>query len=252
MRTQEDGPTEAVLVLSTLGAAERRLLGGRRPQTVEAAAPEPVPTARVTIVAPEPFATPEAASAWLARRRRDSDAAEADLATALETLNRALRAQRAAAADPYLGELSADRALVARIGYGRGDSVADGRFGEAFELPRARPRRIRRSMEAPEERFAALLGARERALVAEELVLRARADLDAGCMREAALQARIALEALIAELADSAPALGERRAAAGEAANAALRGELSEAAGDGVREAVAAMEAALRRHRLGS
>ena len=164
MRAQEDGPTEAVLVLSTLGAAERRLLGGRRPQTVEAAAPEPVPTARVTIVAPEPFATAEAASAWLAGRSRDSDAAEADLATALETLNRALRAQRAAAADPYLGELSADRALVARIGYGRGDSVADGRFGEAFELPRAGPRRVRRSMESPEERFAALLGARERAL----------------------------------------------------------------------------------------
>ncbi len=251
MRAQEDGPAEAVLVLTTLGAAERRLLGGRRPQTVEEAEPEPVPTVRVTIVAPEPFASREAASAWLAGRRRDSAAAAADLANALKTLNRALRAQRAAAADPYLGELSADRALVARIGYGRGDSVADGRFGEALELPRAGLRRIRRSMEAPEERFAALLGARERALVAEELVLRARADLDAGCMREAALQARIALEALLAELPDAAPALGEHRAAAGEAANSALRGELSETADDGVREAVAAMEAALRRHRLG-
>lgn len=239
-------------MLSTLGAAERRLLGGRRPRAVEEAEPEPVPTARATIVSPEPFASPEQASAWLATRRRDSDAAQAELTGALQTLNRALRAQRAAAADPYLGELSADRALVARIGYGRGDSVADGRFGEALELPRAGTRRIKRSMEAPEERFAALLGARERALVSEELVLRARADLDAGCMREAALQARIALEALIAELGENARALGEHRSTTGEAANAALRGGLSEAADAGIREAVAAMEVALKRHRLGS
>ena len=55
-------------------------------------------------------------------------------------------------------------------------------------------------MEAPEERFAALLGGRESPLAAEELVLRARADLDAGRPREAALQARVALEALLAEL----------------------------------------------------
>ena len=252
MRAQEDGPTEAVLVLTTLGAAERRLLGGRRPQTVEAGGARAGPDRPGHDRGTRAVCLAGGGQRLARRARRDSDAAEADLATALKTLNRALRAQRAAAADPYLGELSADRALVARIGYGRGDSVADGRFGEALELPRAGPRRVRRSMEAPEERFAALLGARERALVAEELVLRARADLDAGCMREAALQARIALEALIAELADAAPALGEHRAAAGEAANAALRGELSEAAGDGVREAVAAMEAALRRHRLGS
>ena len=44
-------------------------------------------------------------------------------------------------------------------------------------------------MEAPEERFAALLGGHETVLAAEELVLQARADLDAGrprgrCRRE--------------------------------------------------------------------
>ena len=78
--------------------------------------------------------------------------------------------------------------------------MADGRFAEAWELPPPGARRTRRSMEAPEERFAALLGGRGSPLAAEELVLRARADLDAGRTREAALQARVALEALLAEL----------------------------------------------------
>ena len=85
--------------------------------------------------------------------------------------------------------------------------MADGRFSDAWELPRERTR-TRRSMEAPEERFAALLGGRERPLACEELVLRARADLDAGRPREAALQARVALEALLAEL----PGAGARTA----------------------------------------
>ena len=55
-------------------------------------------------------------------------------------------------------------------------------------------------MESPEERYAAILGGRDRGLAGEELVLRARMDLDAGRVREAALQARVALEALLAEL----------------------------------------------------
>ena len=65
-------------------------------------------------------------------------------------------------------------------------------------------------MEAPEERFAALLGGREQVLACEELVLRARADLDAGREREAALQARVALESLLAEMPEIP---GERRPA---------------------------------------
>jgi hypothetical protein len=172
-----------------------------------------------------------------------------ELEWGLRILNGALRAHRAATADPWVPEVSAERALVARIGYGRGEAVAEGRFGEAFELPRAGARRVKRSMEAPEERFAAMLGARDQALIAEELVLRARADIAAGRFREAALQARVALEALIAELPAEA-ALGEWRGAIGEAANAALRGELDVDRTTGIEEAVAAMEAACRRHRL--
>ena len=232
-------------MLGTLGAPERHWLRDRRPRETGEAAPEPVPTSRATVVRPEPFASPEAASAWLAGLRRDAEARDAELAQALAILNRALRAQRAAAADPYVHDVSAERALVVRLGYGSGAAVADGRFGEALELPRAGAHRVKRSMEAPEERFASLIGGHEPVLAAEELVLRARADLDAGRRREAALQARVAIEALIAETGTDE--LESERAAVIAAAAAALGGDPPE----NIEEAVAAMEALLRRRRLG-
>jgi hypothetical protein len=249
-RSRADGALDAVLVLGTLGAPERRRLRGRRPRPVEEAVTEPVPTSRATIVRPEPFGSREEASAWLEGLRANDSAVRGELDGALKILNRALRAHRAATADPWVAEVSADRALVARVGYGGGEAVAEGRFGEALELPRAGARRVKRSMEAPEERFAALLGAREKALVGEELVLRARADLAAGRPREAALQARVALEALIAELPGAGAALGQLRGSVAEAAGAALRGELDAGETASIEEGVRAMEAALRRHRL--
>jgi hypothetical protein len=154
-------------------------------------------------------------------------------------------------------EVSPARALVARVGYGSGDEMADGRFGEAREVPVSGQGRPRRSMEAPEERFAALLGGREEVLPAEELVLRARADLNAGRLAEAALQARVAIEALLAaEVAspESGPpggSLAAHREAIGAAANAALREGLPGDGAASLEEAVAAMELALKRRRLG-
>ena len=100
-------------------------------------------------------------------------------------------------------------------------------------------------MEAPEERFAAILGGHEPPLAAEELVLRARADLDAGRSREAALQARVAVEALIAETGERS--LEDHRQVVIDAAAAALAGERL----GGLEDALAAMEALLRRRRLG-
>ncbi len=235
MRSETDAAVEAVLVLGTLGAPART----RRPRSVDGAEPEPVPTSRATVVRPHPSDAP---AAWLAELRADQETLDGEVTAAFAVLNRALRAWRAAAADPYVGELSFERALVARVGYGGGDAVADGRFAEALELPRPGARRVRRSMESPEERFSALLGAREAQLVAEELVLRARADLNAGRPREAALQARVALEALD---------LAEHRDAVGLAANAALAGDLGDDDVQALTEAIKGMEAALRRHRLG-
>ncbi|MGH2744810.1 MAG: hypothetical protein ACRDN8_20475, partial [Thermoleophilaceae bacterium] len=104
VRSRADGPVEAVLVLSTLGAPERRLLRGRRARPVEEAAPEPVPTARATVVRGEPFSSRQEAADWLAALRGNGDAAEAAVDDAVRTLNRALRARRAATADPWLAE----------------------------------------------------------------------------------------------------------------------------------------------------
>jgi hypothetical protein len=255
VRPSADALVENVLVLKTMGAPERRLFARRKPRAVGApetgeVAPEPVPTSRATVVRSSPFAAEAEAAAWLS-----TVDAEEEVDSAVLVLNRALHAYRVCTADPYVTEVSRERALVVRIGYGSGEAVAESRVAEAVELPRSGRRRPRRSMETPEERFAALLGGREQTLPAEELVLRARADLNGGRLSEAALQARVAIEALLAAevaAAESGPAgssLARHREAISDAANAALRGTPPDSAA-ALEEAIAAMESALRRHRL--
>jgi hypothetical protein len=253
VRPSADALVESVLVLSTLGAPERRRLRRRRSKAISTGEPEPVPTSRATVVRAAPFSSAEEAADWLASLDIDDE-----LDAAVAVLNRALHAHRVASADPYVTEVSPSRALVARVGYGGGDEVADGRYGEAREVAVSGHGRPRRSMEAPEERFAALLGGREEILPAEELVLRARADLNAGRLAEAALQARVAIEALLAARvasADSGAAggsLATHREAIAAAANAALREELPGDTSAALEEAVSAMELALKRRRLGT
>ena len=247
VRTRPDEEPEAILVLGTLGAPERRRLRGRRGRTLEAADPEPVPTSRATLIGPRPFASRDQAEAWLAEVRSSDERTDAELRMAARRLSHALHAQRVAAADPHVPDASPDKALAIRIGFGAGEQVADGRYASAWELP-GQARRTKRSMEAPDERFAAILGGRTQALACEELVLRARSDLEGGRTREAALQARVALEALLAELPGSD--LTEERRAVGDAANAALRGDLPRDSAVAVAEAVRRMEAALKRRRL--
>jgi hypothetical protein len=250
-RAGEDRAPERVIVLSTLGAPHRRLLRGRRRPvaTGEETGPAPLPTVRATLIHAEPLASAAEADRWLDRIRRDPAAADAEVDDAARELNSVLRAHRAAAADPYVREVSRSVANVVRVGYGSGDLVADGRFAAAYELTAdARRGRSAEAM-APLERLAAVLSGTEEVGVAEELVLRARLDLDADRPREAALQARIALEALLAEPADdeASGALDAHRQAVGEAANAALHGEIGPALEDAVAEAVTEMRRALHR-----
>ncbi len=247
-----EDPTR-ILVLATLHASRRRGRRARRGQTVTDAQPEAVPTSRATAIMPEPFADRTDAASWLESLRSSEEALDATLHEGLRALNRALAAHRAAQATPHVRDVSPEVALVVRVGFGSGEAVAEGQYAEAWELPHGATR-VKRSMEAPDERFAALLGGHQTALAAEELVLRARADLDAGRSREAALQARIGLEALLAEHTSLSPArraaLQDARGPVGDAANVALRGELDAATLAGVAEAVEQLEAALRAHRL--
>jgi len=241
-----------VLVLRTVGAPERRRLARRRPRPAEPEPePAPVATARATVIDAAAHTDEASADGWLAGARRGPDDV---LAGALRVLNRALHAHAVAGADPLAAEVRREHALVARLGWGRGEQVADGRWAEAVEVPFRPPKRRRTEALRPQERLAAMLGGRDRPLVAESLALRARLDLDHGREREAALQLRVALEAGIAELEDASDEdlakrlaeLREQRDAVGAAANAALRGQLDDGAREAVAHALGRLEAALR------
>jgi hypothetical protein len=253
-RKAPDEEPELVVVLGTQGAQQRRLIKGRRPTAVEASEPEPVPTVRATLIASSPFDSHADADRWLANVSSGNEPLHREVDAAVRSLNGVLRAHRAAALDPYARDVDADRALAVRIGYGNGEQVADGRYAKAYELPpgKRKPRR-RREQLAPQERLAALLGGRDKLLAGEELALRARGDLDAGRPREAALQARVALEALIAELGAEnrdVGGLSALREQIGRAANAALTGDPPADLAQAVSDAVEAMERELRRRAL--
>lgn len=196
-------------MLSTLGARERRRIGPSRHRRKAQPEPEPalIEITRATIIdVGDPLADPERAAAWLGA------AGESELTDDLAVLNRALHAHRLATADPRVHGVGRSDALVARVGYGAGEEVADGKWTDARDLIDPGPRRRRSRIPAAQARLAALLTGRERALACEELVLRARLDLDEGRDREAGLQVRIAFECALAELPPdpSAPALTER------------------------------------------
>ena len=233
-----------MVVLRTVGARERP--SGRRARRGVAVdddgTAEPLPVVRATLVGAEPLENPEA---WLDALRSDADGREAEVEAGLRELNALVRAHRAAAADPYAREVGRWQANAVRLGYGSGEQVADGRWTAAYELPEPRERVRRAEGLMPQERLAGILGGSDRALAAEELVLRARLDLDGDRPREAALQARVALEALLAELPAAADALAPHRDAVGRAANAALAGDPPDELQDAVADAVTAMRRAI-------
>jgi hypothetical protein len=248
-----DAQPAYVLVIETLGAPERRrLLGTRRKQTQALPEPEPTPvaTTRATVIeVGEPLPGQTAAEAWL------NAAGEDHLAEGIEVLNRALHVFRLVTADPYLNAVGRAHLLVARIGYGAGEQVADGQWTEARELIDARPRRRRLTVLQPQARLAAVLNGRERALACEELALRARLDLDHSRPREATLQLMVALDAALAELttdptanalADRLTELRAQRDAVGAAAQSALSGPLSPEQLETVTFTLGRIEAALR------
>jgi len=152
-------------------------------------------------------------------------------------------------------EVTRGQAIVARVGIGAGEQVADGRWARAFELPRPTAPPRRSAALRPDERLAAMLSGRDAALACEELAIRARADVAAGRYREAALQLQVALAAALRELTpwgprgDLAARIDELRAlqpAADAAAAAALEGGLDDDATADVERVLARLEAALR------
>jgi hypothetical protein len=209
------------------------------------------------VIDPVPLAAENQARAWLAELDR-----ERDVEAAAAVVNRALFMHRIASADPYLHEVSPAQALVIRAGWGVGEQVADGRWLHARELPyrgraagRGRRGRDRSAALRPQERFAALLGARSSSLLCEEHALRARLDLDHGRLASSALELERAFAAALGELRseqrhDLALRIDElEQLSAGVERQAALAVSADTAAAldpDALRHALERLEAALR------
>jgi hypothetical protein len=249
------GEPQHVVVLATLGAPRRPLLGARRrrrrPRPVAPhAGPAPVTTTVATIIDAPPFPTPAEAEQWL-----DGADLGAHLEGALAVLERVVHLQRLAAADATLPPPSRALAVAARVGIGEGEQVAEGRWRRALALPPGAVPARRDAALRPQERLAALLGGRDAALACETLALRARADAGAARWREAAFQLDAALAAAVAELEpwrgradlgsriDELAALSEQATAAAEAARA---GGLDDAQIERLRRVLSRLEAALR------
>ena len=262
-RESDDG--ESVLVVETIAAPPRPSRRRRRPRDAEAGAPPAeVPLARATAIrAFEPFERREEATAWLAAATAEEAGVDAVVDVGIALVNDALHAQAIAAADPDSHAVTPERAVAVRIGWGSGEETAAGAFSEAREVDVAATgasRRRRRTEDMrPQERVAALLRGRERAAVCEALLLRARADLDAGRHREAALQLRVGVEALLAELPgaldddghrEDIESLESRLPTLEVAAGRALTGDLPPESETTVRETLEIAERVLRRRRL--
>jgi hypothetical protein len=257
----EEGP-QSVLVIATHGAPPRERRRRKRPRQVDPEAEvEALPLSRVTAIrAFETFGATDEAARWLDSATEAEDTVDVLVDDGLALLNLALHANAVALGDAYLQPRGPDSAVAARIGYGSGTQVADGEWTDAREVDLAGGRRRRRGDQLrPLERVAAVLGGRERVDACETLLLRARMDLDAGRTREAALQLRVGLEALLAELhgaladpghEEDMGVLEARRHEAGDLANEALRGDLGPEAEAQVRELVETSERVLRRRRV--
>ena len=254
-----------VLVIAELGARERRRMlavrGRSRSRAVDPPEPEPEPvlTTRVTLIDAAALDGHRAAAAWLA----DADR-EALAGAALARLNRVLHAHRVATADPYAREVARAQALVARVGFGSGEQVAEGRWDRALRLQPgsggARALRPRTAALRPQERLAALLTGRDAVLACEDLTLRVRLDADGERWREAALGLRTAFDAALAELdpwrevpglARRVEELRARREAVHALAGAALQGGLDDEQIELVQTVLGRIEAALRARTAG-
>ncbi len=254
-----DGPgDETVLVVQTLGAppaGRRPPRRQRRPHRAEPGAPPAeVPITRLTVI-PARTLDQSGAEQELEALHGDSAATEEAILEGLQAVNRVVRAHRIASQDPYDHEIGRLTPLAVRVGFGTGTELADGKWTEAFEA--ASPERRRRRADAlrPQERLAELLAGRESIDVCETLLLRARADLDQRRPREAALQLRPGLDALLAEVPDRAgpgqdedlARLQDRRDSVGRIADAALRGDPSPEQTDELAETLRTCERVLRR-----
>jgi len=194
------GSTDVLLVrVDQAPAARAPLLRRSRPRQVEPGDPPaevPVYVAAL-LFATRAFGDPAAAGAALARWRADAASAEPLVCEALAVLNRAVRAYRAAAAHPYVVEVTRTDARAVRVGYGGADLVR-GEWEDAVVLPAPQESRLGRAARLrPTEIVADVLAGRGAILDGEDVLLRAVLDIEQGRPDAAAGQLELAAGLLI-------------------------------------------------------
>jgi hypothetical protein len=182
-----------VLIVEELGAPRARR-GRRKVKPSEPGGPDHVPVTRLTVVSEDPLADERSASKWMESAAGDAGSRAALIKEAVRVVNLGLSAMRAEARDPLIADVGATRALKVRIGYGEGESLAEGRFAESRDVPP--PRRGRLDDIDPLSRVAAVLAGRDEVHPAETLLERARLDASQGREHEARLGLAAAAEAL--------------------------------------------------------
>jgi hypothetical protein len=222
-----------VLVIGVTSAPPLRPRLRRRSREVESAAlPDAVPLSLATFVrGTDPLDDDGEAPRRFEAMRASEDEQQDWVQDGLEVLNRAIRAYRAGAHDPYVLEVARRDARRVRIGYGTTEEVQEGEWRAALELaPAMGTRSTRVERLRPSEAVANVLAGRGRVLEAEDVILRALVDLDHGRTRAAALQVHAAMILFDDELAGQTPT-GTRRPDLATLAGRAER--LTEAAGRG-------------------
>lgn len=237
--TRETGEDD-VLQFRVVGAPPPKpILVRRARRAYDNESPRSMSVLLATLLLPsERFASKQAADAFFSTIRRDEEQQAALIEQAVEAINVAIRAHRAAARDPYAPEISRGEARAIRIGYGTPEQLTDGRWSEGFEPPPPRAEKLSREMRLrPAEVVSLALRRKLTVLQAEDLALRTMSDLAAGRPRSAAVQLRACIDLLVSELTDAGPsfvpprdALSERAAAVERLAQLALDDMLDDAA----------------------
>jgi hypothetical protein len=193
-----------VIVIEAEGALPPARRKRRRPkQSGHSDLPTTLAVTTVTVIrAYEPLGAEAAAKEWLARAA-DDEFLDPLLDESFAALERALAAEAAATGRPFAASPTLDQALSARVGFGDGDRVADGRFTDALDVDArggtAGRKRERLNRTRPLARIAAILGEKDMAGACEFLVPRVRADLDAGRTMTAGLMIENAARATVLE-----------------------------------------------------
>lgn len=203
-----------VLVVKVVEAMPVRGFGvvRRRARKVDVdPTPREVPLALATVISSSTPMERGEATRFLDDIRESDDSQNSWVDEGLGVLNRAIRAYRAGARDPYVTEITRVDARAVRIGFGSGEEVSQGRWRRAYAIPPpTRQRQSRSERMGPTETMAAVLLDRHWVLDGEELLLRALLDLEQSRPRCAAIQLAATIDSLTAELADEP--LGQRAA----------------------------------------